>query len=202
MQEQKQTNPTICVFSSSSDALSEVYQQEAVLLSRLIGQEGYGLVNGGANVGLMEKMLKTAKESGSPTIGVIPEKMQAVRLESAYTDELIITKDMMTRKAVMREKANAFVALSGGFGTLEEILEVITLKQLDEHNKAIVFINTNHFYDDLFRQFDRSYRENFAKESYRSLYFIAQNSYEAIDYIKSYTPSLPVNKWYKVPDLK
>ena len=189
----------ICVFASSSNAIQQIYIEEAIALAQLIGKNSQTLVNGGANVGLMHCMLEKTLKSGAHTIGIIPEKLKGHNLVSEYARELIITKDMMDRKAMMRDISDAFVALPGGFGTLEEILEVITLKQLDYHNKAIVFINTSGFYNDLFHQFDRTYNENFAKPAYRDLYFIASNSAEAIDYLKSYSPSAPVNKWYNVP---
>ena len=189
----------VCVFSSSSDAIEQIYVDEAVKLAGLIGQSGKTLVNGGANVGLMEKMLIAAKRSGGSTIGIIPEKLKQFGLESKNADEIIVAKDMMERKAIMRNLSDAFVAIPGGFGTLEEILEVITLKQLDYHQKAIVFLNTNSFYDDMFRQFERSYDENFAKPTYRNLYQIVSTSKEVIDYLESYKPSECAYKWYKVP---
>lgn len=189
----------ICVFASSSNALEKVYVDEAIELARLIGKNGQTLVNGGANVGLMHSMLETAQQNGAHTIGIIPEKLQGHNLVSEHARELYITKDMMERKALMRDLSDAFVALPGGFGTLEEILEVITLKQLDYHNKPVVFLNTKGFFDDLFRQFERSYSENFAKPIYRDLYFIAANISEVIDYLNNYAPPSPVNKWYKVP---
>ena len=105
----------------------------------------------------------------------------------------------MERKFKMRELSDSFIALAGGFGTLEEILEVITLKQLGYHSKAIVFINTNNFYDDLFRQFEKSYDEKFAKENYRKLYFIAENSAEAMNHLLRYKPEPTVDKWFEVP---
>ncbi len=155
----------ICIFSSSSNAIAPVYVEEAIKLATIIGQTGQTLVNGGANVGLMEKILEAASTAGAKTIGVIPEKLKDFNLISKHAQELIVTRDMMERKAAMRELSDAFVALPGGFGTLEEILEVITLKQLDYHQKAIVFLNTNGFYDHLFMQFEQSYAENFAKLS-------------------------------------
>ncbi len=190
----------ICVFSSSSNAIAPVYIDEAEKLSLLIGKNKQTLVNGGANVGLMERMLEIATQAGAKTIGVIPEKLNGYKLVSKNAQEIIISKDMMERKAIMREMSDAFIALPGGFGTLEEILEVITLKQLDYHNKPVVFINTNGFYNDLFCQFEKSFDENFAKTSYRELYHVAQTSDEAINYLKSYTPIEKENKWYNVPE--
>lgn len=189
----------ICVFSSSSNAIAQVYVDEAIDLARLIGMSNFCLINGGSNVGLMDVITREAGKNGAKTIGVIPEKLRDYNLASVHAHEIIVSGDMMERKAKMRDLSDSFIALAGGFGTLEEILEVITLKQLGYHHKAIVFINTNGFYDDLFRQFEKSYEEKFAKENYRNLYFIAQNASEAMDYLMNYQPEETVNKWFEVP---
>ena len=189
----------ICVFSSSSNAIADVYVNEAIELARLIGQSKFCLINGGSNVGLMEVVTREAGKHGAKTIGIIPEKLRDYNLASIHAHEIIVSGDMMERKAKMRELSDSFIALAGGFGTLEEILEVITLKQLGYHHKAIVFINTNGFFDDLFRQFEKSYEEKFAKESYRRLYFIAKNASEAMSYLLKYQPEETVNKWFDVP---
>jgi len=189
----------ICVYSSSSNAIANIYVNEAIDLARLIGKSNFCLVNGGSNVGLMDVITREAVMNGAKTIGVIPEKLRDFNLASVHAHEIIVSDDMMQRKDKMRELSDAFIALAGGFGTLEEILEVITLKQLGYHNKAVVFINTNGFYDDLFRQFEKSYDEKFAKENYRKLYFIAENSAQAMNYILNYKPEETVNKWVEVP---
>jgi len=189
----------ICVFSSSSNAIADVYVKEAIDLAMLIGQSNFCLINGGSNVGTMDVITREAGKYGARTIGIIPEKLRDFNLASIHAHEIIVSGDMMDRKFKMREMSDAFIALAGGFGTLEEILEVITLKQLGYHHKAIVFINTNGFYDDLFRQFEKSYDEKFAKESYRKLYFIAENSAEAMNYLQEYMPEETVNKWFEVP---
>lgn len=190
----------ICVFCSSSNAIRDIYFREAERMGELIGRGGHSLVNGGANVGLMEMVTLAARESGAPTLGVIPERMKNKNLVSNHSHKVEITGDMTERKARMRELSDAFVALPGGFGTLEEILEVITLKQLDYHRKPVVFVNTAGFFDHLFLQFGRSYEEHFAKPEYQSIYHIAQTPDEAIAYIENYRPSEVVSKWYKVPE--
>ena len=190
----------ICVFCSSSNAISDIYFHEARELGRLIGEQGHALINGGANVGLMEAVTIAAKASGARTTGIIPEMMQGRNLISNHSHEVEITTDMATRKARMRELSDAFVALPGGFGTLEEIIEVITLKQLDYHRKPIVFINTEGFFDNLFRQFDRAFEAHFSKPEYRNLYHICHTPEEAISYIGNYQPGEAINKWYKVPE--
>jgi len=190
----------ICVFSSSSNALDEIYYREAENLGKLMGSRGHSLINGGANVGLMETVTLAAKNAGSRTIGVIPELMKGKNLVSNHAHQVEITADMADRKARMRELSEAFIALPGGFGTLEEILEVITLKQLDYHRRPIVFINTNDFFRYLFLQFEQAYSEHFSKPEYRKLYHIAPDSSEAITYIENYLPGEMVNKWFKVPE--
>ena len=189
----------ICVFSSSSNAIDDAYVNEAIDLARLIGQSKYCLINGGSNVGTMDVVTREANNHGAKTIGIIPEKLRDFNLASVHAHEIIVSGDMMERKAKMRELSDAFIALAGGFGTLEEILEVITLKQLGYHHQAIVFINTNGFYDDLFRQFEKSFHEKFAKESYRKLYYIAENARDAMNYLQQYQPEETVNKWFEVP---
>ncbi len=190
----------ICVFCSSSNAISDLYFEEARNLGTLIGKENHTLVNGGANVGLMETMTISARNAGAKTIGVIPEMLRDRSLASDNSHQVIVAPNMHERKAKMREISDAFIAMPGGFGTLEEILEVITLRQLSYHTKPIVFINTNGFFNHLFKQIEISYSESFAKEIYRELYFIAKNSTEALEYIKNYIPVVLDTKWFKVPE--
>lgn len=189
----------ICVYCSSSNAIGDAYFAAARQLGELIGKKGHKLVNGGGNVGLMEAVTIAAKAAGGYSIGIIPERMEANNLTSSHLSQVEITADMMLRKERMRQLADAYIALPGGFGTLEEILEVITLKQLDYHRKAIVFININGFFNALFQQFEQSYKENFIKEAYRELYFIAETPEEAMKYIETYRQPEFVPKWFKVP---
>lgn len=190
----------ICVFSSSSNAINDVYFQEAEKLGKLIAKGKHTLINGGANVGLMEAVTISASNAGAKTIGIIPERLIGRSLASENSHEVIVTADMHSRKSKMRDISDAFIALPGGFGTLEEILEVITLRQLSYHTKPIVFINTNNFFEFLFKQFEVTYHEMFAKEIYRELYFIARNAEEALEYIVNYEPIELDSKWFVVPD--
>jgi uncharacterized protein (TIGR00730 family) len=189
----------ICVYCSSSNAIPELYFQEAVELGKLIGGNHHTIVYGGATVGLMHTVAEAARQAGAISLGIIPESIHNKRLSSPLDHEQIITANMRDRKYLMRKRSDAFIALPGGFGTLEEILEVITLKQLQYHRKAIVFINTNGFFDSLFAQFERAYRESFSKEDYKSTYFVAANSEEAIEYIHNYQYTELTTKWFDVP---
>ncbi len=189
----------ICVYCSSSNAVSDVYFKAAEELGKLIGTRNHSLIFGGANVGLMEHLASTVKLHEGHITGIIPLKIHNFQLTSDKANEIIITDTMDERKALMRDKSDAFIALPGGFGTLEEILEVITLKQLDYLRKPIVFININDYFNDLFNQFEKSYSETFAKESYRKIYKITSSPEEAILYIENYEHELTDNKWFKVP---
>lgn len=189
----------ICVFCSSSNAIDNWYFEAAEKLGYLIARGNHSLVYGGANVGLMEKVAITVRQNNGRILGVIPQKIYDKKLGSEHPDEIQITKTMDERKALMRERSDAFIALPGGFGTLEEVIEVITLKQLDYHRKPIVFINTLGFFNDLFAQFQKSFHESFAKESYRNLYHIANSSEEAINYIENYIFEDLGSKWFNVP---
>jgi len=128
-------------------------------------------------------------------IGVIPELIKSKGIASDYADELIITTDMKERKEVIRDRSDAFIALPGSFGTLEEIMEVITLKQLGYHYKAIVFVDVDGFYSALKAQFEMQYQENFANESFRQMYVFVDNAEDALDYINNYTAVDQVAKW-------
>lgn len=188
-------NKNICVFCSSSDYLADKYYEVAKDLGKAIGTSGHNIVYGGTSVGLMHASAFATKESGGKVIGVIPELIQSKGIASDYADELIITRDMKERKEVIREKSDAFIALPGSFGTLEEIMEVITLKQLGCHSKAIVFVDVDGFYLALKAQFDMQYQEKFANESFRKMYVFVDTVAEALDYINNYTGADQITKW-------
>jgi uncharacterized protein (TIGR00730 family) len=187
---------TICVYSSSSDAVSEHYFEAARELGNLIGERQYTMIYGAGNIGLMGRLALAVHQHGGKVVGVIPEYLNNFGLAYEAADEIIVTTDMRERKAVMEQRADAFIGLPGGFGTLEEMLEVITLKQLQLHRKPIVFINTLNFYEKLFQQFEHMFRESFAKEDQRKLYAIVPNAHEALTYIDTYQPPALQKKWF------
>lgn len=193
MTEQK----SICVFCSSSDAVDGVYREAARELGRGLGKRGWGLVYGGTTVGLMGAMAAAAHESGAQTVGVIPERIEAVGIGNAADDEHIVVTGMRERKAMMEARADAFVALPGGLGTLEELLEVMTLRQLGYHAKAIVIINTGGFYDPLLALMDHCYEARFAKRETAALFHIADSPAAALDYIAGYVPAPTPLKWFR-----
>jgi len=176
----------ICVYSSSSDVLSEVYYEAARELGVLMGRAGFNVVYGGGAVGTMYANAKAVKEFGGKVIGVIPEKLHALGVGNPDCDELFITKCMRSRKQKLDEISDAVIALSGGFGTLEELSEMIVQKQLGYNNKAIVILNTQGFYDNLLKFFDEIIGQNFAIEESREFYYVAKTSNDAVEYLKNY----------------
>jgi cytokinin riboside 5'-monophosphate phosphoribohydrolase len=188
----------ICVFCSSSNAVDTAFFKQARQLGEIIGAKGHKLVFGGSNVGLMHELASAVKDAGGKVLGVIPERIKDKGLASEISDELIVSTDMSERKKIMADRSDAFIALPGGFGTLEEILEVITLKQLQYHNKPVVFINTNGFYDKLMEFFEVFYKNYFAKPDYREYYKLADSVQEAVSYLQEYKAPDFKDKWYWV----
>lgn len=191
-----QNKKAICVFCSSSSALDKKYYETAKNLGKLIAQNGYNLVHGGGKIGLMGVISEAVQSHNGKVIGVLPDRLNIDGIASETDDEIIITKDMADRKTEMRKRSEAFIALPGGFGTLEEILEVITLKQLKYHKKPIVILNSDDYYEPLIKMFEQFYKQSFAKEDFKKFYFIAKNPIEAIEYIKNYKHQDVKDKWF------
>ena len=186
----------ICVFCSSSDVLNKVYFDAAVKLGKLIAANKDTLLFGGANVGLMRKLAHTVKEQGGKLTGVIPQRIKDNNLACEIVDELIVTPTMHSRKEKLEELADVFIALPGGFGTLEELSEVLTLKHLAYHNKPVIILNINGFYDNLLNFYDTIYNEKFAKKDYKKYYKVASQPEEVYTFINNYKPDKAVSKWF------
>ena len=187
----------VCVFCSSSDAVDGAYLRVAEELGRLLGAGGHTMVYGGGRVGLMGVAARAAKENGARVIGVLPEFMNRPGVANPDCDELELAPDMKERKARMMRVSDAFVALPGGFGTLEELSEVITQRQFEFIRGPVVAVNTSGFYDHLAALFERFYRDNFAKAAFRATCPFVAGAAEAMEYIRTYSPPPPVSKWYR-----
>ena len=185
----------ICVFSSSSDSIDGAFFALAEELGHEIARRGHILVYGGTNVGLMGAAARAARQSGGKVIGVIPKFIADRGLAFDAANELIITNDMRQRKATMEARSDAFLAMPGGFGTLEEVLEVITLKQLQQHIKPVVFVNRDGYYDPLATLFEHMYEHRFAKPAYRQMYAFSPDIHGALDYLEHYQPPVLPAKW-------
>ena len=175
-----------CVFCSSSNTLHSDYYRDADTLGRLLAISNFDLVYGGSNVGTMYSIAKSAKENGAKIYGVMPEKLYNFGVYSEECDEFFLTEDMRSRKNKLDELSDAVVAMAGGFGTLEEVSEILCHKQLGYNNKPIVFLNTNGFYDNLIEFFENITKESFAKNTANELYYIANSPRDAVEYLLNY----------------
>jgi|BioPla2DNA2_1021312.scaffolds.fasta_scaffold26913_3 uncharacterized protein (TIGR00730 family) len=185
----------ICVYSSSSTVIDKVYFEVARKLGVEMARKKYGLIFGGGMVGLMGETAKGIHQESGKVIGVIPEVLNKPGIVYSLCDELVVTETLRERKAIMDERSAGFIALPGGFGTLEELLEIITLKQLQYHNKPIVILNIQGFYDGLIEVFEKIIELKFAKNDCRQLYFVTEDVGEALDYIENYVPQECSSKW-------
>jgi uncharacterized protein (TIGR00730 family) len=187
----------LCVYCSSSDRLDPKYTAAAEQLGHELVARGFGLVYGGGKTGLMGAVARAVKSRGGRVVGVIPEFMKVRELAYDEADELVTVVTMRERKLLMEARADAFVALPGGFGTLEEIMEILTLRQLDVVKKPCVFFNQDGFYDDLIRLFGRMLAEKFFKPSNMDLFRVATAVPDIFTQIEAARHAPVESKWFQ-----
>jgi len=175
---------SVCVFCASSDNIDDAYLKIADELADEMLRRNLCLVYGGGNNGLMGRISRIMHERGGGRIvGVIPRRLMELGYGYDNVDEMIVTDGMRERKAIMEERADAFIGMPGGVGTLEELLEIVTLRQLEMLDKPIVFLNIRGYFDGILAQFERAYEEHFMDESCRELYFVTDSVSDALDHI-------------------
>lgn len=184
----------VCVFCSSSDRLEEVYYRQARELGEAITREGWGLVYGGSSCGLMRELAVAVTAQGGAVTGIVTRRIAARGKADHTIANLLVAEDMKERKSLLRDRADGFIALPGGWGTLEEITEVITLKQLGEHCKPIVFLNSDGCYDTFLRFIRELTDKGFIAPVYAGLYRVADTVSQAVQMLKE-TPSLTEEKY-------
>jgi cytokinin riboside 5'-monophosphate phosphoribohydrolase len=156
----------VCVYCASSNQIAEDYFEIARALGTGMSQRGWALVYGGGSVGLMGALAETIHAAGGTVIGIIPQALLDREVAYLAADELIVTTTLRQRKQMMDDRADAFVILPGGFGTLEEMLEIITLRQLQYHTKPIIIVNAKGFFNALLAQFEHIFMEGFANKKF------------------------------------
>lgn len=186
----KTTN--ICVFCASSANIPSSYIDVAHELGELIGAMGANCVCGGGNTGLMHAVSSSTTNSGGKSIGIIPRFMVESGWCAPDLDEVRITDDMHSRKQLMSEISDAIIALPGGCGTLEELLEVITWKQLGIATYPIIILNIDGFYNPLIEMLDKCVTQGFMKQSHSKLWSIASTPQEVIQLLQSYPYCTPI----------
>lgn len=177
----------ICVFASSCNYLDSSYYPMAEKLGEELAKAGFNMVYGGSSLGLMWACASKVKEFGGKVYGVMPEKLYNMGVSTDECVDLTVTPCMRTRKAKMDELSDGVVALPGGFGTLEELSEMIVQKQLGYNNKPIVMLNTNGFYNKLIEFFNVIIGKNFANHKLsENLYFVADTPEKVVSYLLQY----------------
>jgi len=176
---------SVCVYCASSTKIDPVYFEAASRLGNLLGKQGLKVINGAGSIGLMKAVSDGALEAGGTVTGVIPRFMVKEKWHHPELTELIEVDTMHERKKKMADLSDAVIALPGGCGTLEELLEIITWKQLGLYLHPIVILNTNHYYDPLIEMLRRAIDEQFMRPLHQTMWSVAETPQEAVDLIYS-----------------
>ncbi len=183
----------ICIYAGSSSGSLSEYRESARELGRVIAADGSELVYGGGNLGLMGETAGAVLDGGSRVTGVITEYL-AGRIKKLDNVELIIVNSMHERKQRMFDLSDAFIALPGGLGTLEEIFEVLTWAQLGLHGKPVGLLNIAGYYNNLLCFLDKAVEDSFLKQAHREMILSADNCTELLSLINGYRP-VKLDKW-------
>ncbi len=187
----------IAVFCGSSSGNSPEFVKQATLLGEKIAQKGLGVVYGGAHVGLMGAVADGVLSGGGKVIGVIPEFLKKKELEHKNISEIHVVETMHERKALMNKLSDAVIALPGGYGTLEELYEMLTWSQLALHKKPIGILNVDGYYDPLIEMSEKMIENGFLKDEYRKILIVEKNIENLLDKMNKYVP-LKNDKWFEV----
>jgi len=181
---------TISVYCAASNRMDSSYFEDADKLGRLLGQHHFHIINGAGNVGLMRVITDAVIASGGKVTGVIPQFMVDKGLCHSNLSTVIQTQTMHERKKTMADLSDATIALPGGYGTLEELLEIIAWRQLRLCHNPIIILNTNHFYDPLLEMFSRAVAEKFIREEHAQLWHVAPTPEDVMEIIARYQTKL------------
>jgi uncharacterized protein (TIGR00730 family) len=185
----------LCVFCGSNFGSHPAYRASATKVGSLLAARGITLIYGGGKVGMMGALADACLAGGGRVIGVIPKSLAAKELAHQHLAELQVVASMHERKKLMADKADAFLALPGGFGTWEEFSEAVTWSQLGLHRKACALLNVEGFYDAFLAQADRAVKDGFVSEIHRSIVISGSNPEELLDRLEHY--QVPQEeKWY------
>ncbi|MEF8805418.1 MULTISPECIES: TIGR00730 family Rossman fold protein [Bacteroides] len=172
---------SVCVYSASSTKIDAVYFQAAEALGRLLAGHRIRLINGAGNLGLMRSVADAVLKNGGEVTGVIPHFMVEQNWHHTGLTELIEVESMHERKQKMANLSDGIIALPGGCGTLEELLEIITWKQLGLYLNPIIVLNVNGFFDPLLEMFEKAIEENFMRQQHRDIWKVARTPEEAVE---------------------
>lgn len=189
---------SICVYCGSSSRAGEPFFEAARRTGRLIAQRGSRLVYGGAHVGLMGALADAALEAGGRVCGVIPRTLVEKEVAHTHLTEQHVVESMHDRKALMSDLADAFIALPGGFGTLDELFEILTWAQLRFHSKPVGLLNTDGYFDGLLAFCDRAVAEGFVHPAHREMIRVSHDPEVLLEALERHVPP-DAGKWWTRP---
>lgn len=187
----------ICVYGASSNLIDKRFIEKTEELGRLMATRGHTLVFGGGAQGLMGAVARGVREKGGNIIGVTPKFFDVDGIVFKHCTELIYTETMRERKQTMEDRADAFIVTPGGIGTFEEFFEILTLKQLGRHCKAIVLYDMYGYYDTMEKAMEEAIEKNFMKPTCRELYEFLENAEDVLHYIENYNGKLQGTEHFK-----
>lgn len=194
MHSYKNNLKSVAVFCASSNGVDPEIYKEAYHVGEYLANENLNLIYGGSKLGLMGQVAKGVLDNNGTITGVIPEFLKTKEVVHTGLTKLIITENMHERKLKMHDLSEGFIALPGGFGTLEELFEILTWGQLGLHKHPIGILNSNNYYDDLLKMMDTMVSKALLQKSNMNLVLVANNIEELIDKMRHFEP-LPVPKW-------
>ncbi len=176
---------TVCVYCGSGFGADPAFAEAAAALGRTLAEAGIGLVYGGGNVGLMGTVAKAVLDAGGHVTGIIPDFLKSRERMLDEIQETIVVSDMHTRKRLMFDRADAFVAMPGGIGTLEELVEQLTWAQLGQHRKPILLLSVNGFWDPLITLIDHMRGQGFIREGLDLSYLIGDDPDRVVERLEA-----------------
>lgn len=194
MSEKNNNIESLAVFCASSDGNDKLIFDTAYAVGKRMAEENIRLVYGGSKLGLMGQVAKGVMDHGGKATGVIPDFLKTKEVVHTGLDKLITTKDMHERKLSMNELSDAFISLPGGFGTFEELFEIVTWAQLGLHRKPIGLLNVNGFYDDLISMLSKMTSKGLLKEDNLDILLVSDDFEELLGKMRNFEPK-PVPKW-------
>ncbi len=186
----------ICVYCGSSPGKSEAYCDAARSLGKLLAAREIGLIYGAASVGVMGALADATLAAGGEVVGVIPEALMSFEISHDNLTELVVVDSMHTRKATMAERADAFIALPGGLGTLEELFEMLTWSQLRFHAKPVGLLNVDGFYDSLLAFLDQTVAHEFVRQEHRDNLIVSDDPEALLAALSNWQPPT-IDKWWE-----
>ena len=184
---------SVCVYCASSSKIDNIYFEAAAELGKTLAENGIRCICGAGNQGLMGALTDSVLVNGGSMKGIIPRFMIDEGWHHKGISDMIVTENMHERKELMARSADAVIAMPGGCGTMEELLEIITWKQLGLYFGPIVILNIKGFYDDLIKMLDKAINESFMREDHRNMWSVAETVSEAIAQLDNSGP------WHELP---